>query len=313
MNRIFVFLAALAIVAIIGGSYVLGQNSSKPQEVKAAAATTGQTQQTAAPNNPRPAADDGGTQPTVVPTAVPAATPQPTATVVPAPQVKITQQCLDWNTFVAQTQNLTDPYKLIDWLDQRPEKVDHPQGGYTLSPGVYVMWTGLYVQDTTLGGTTTPYRVDGKTGVWIVNTTRNLVVPTPGGTICISGFTTAAAPAPQLASCIDAARVVSIINSNKKVDPNRIYIQLDELVDQNVNARLRASGPAVQPGKNSRTLFWVRNGNIQGSVLPIDSTEDKTLYLVTRDGDVNITFAHSGVMLCGDINPQRDFPWWGKN
>lgn len=315
VNRFFVvFLSALAIVAIIGGSYVLGQNSSKPQEVKAAAATTGQTQQ-AAPDNPRPAGDGGGAQPTVVSTSTATPAPQPTATVVP-PQAKSTQ-CLEWNTFVAQTQDISNPYKLIDWLDQRPEKVNHPQGGYTLSPGVYVMWTGLYVQDTNLGGMVSPFRVDGKTGVWIVNTSQNLVVPTPGGTICITGFNGSASPAPAVSpvasACVDKNQVVAIINNNKASNPNQIYVLLDQLVDNNPAARLRASGPAVEPAKNSRTLFWVRNGNIAGNVLALDSTEGKTLYLATSDGDVNVTFAHSGVQVCGPISPEKDFPWWGKN
>lgn len=304
MNRLYVFLSALAIVAIIGGSYVLGQSYSKPQEVKAAAATTGQTQQPAASNNPRPAGDGGG--------APPPAVPQPTS----APQAK-SGQCMDWNTFVAQTQGITDPYKLIDWLDLRPEKVDHPQAGFTLTPGIYILWTGLYVSDTSLGGTTTSFRVDGKTGVWIVNTSQNLTVPTAGGTICITGFGGAVSPSPVVSpaasSCVDTAQVISIINSNKTSNPNQIYVLLDQMVDQNPSARMRNGVAASYSIDNSKALFWVRTGQINGSVLELDRTESKSLYLATASGTVSVTFAHSGVRLCSDLNPQRDFPWWGKN
>jgi len=220
---------------------------------------------------------------------------------------------MTWAEFQTLSQGVTDPYELIRRLDLRPEKVDHPKGGYTLTTGVdeaYILWTGLYVDDPTIGGAVAPFLVDGKTGTWVVLPNKTVVIPTPGGTIKVTAYT--GGTAQTSGACVDKTSVVAIINQNKAT-PNQIYVKLDELVDANPAARLRGDGPTTIQGVNTQTLIWVRTGKVEGdNVLPLDSVESKTLYIVTKTGPVTINYAFSGVSVCQPINPANDFPWWGK-
>lgn len=228
-----------------------------------------------------------------------------------------------------------NPYEMINRLDRHPDKVNHPQGGFTISSSaseVVVFWTGLYETgfDNTFAGKVDPYRVDGRTGVYLLLPNNTITVPSPSGVLKVTGVTPdgltalradrtvavdlSAIPVKTSAtSCVQAAEVIKAINDSKASDPGRIYIRLDEIVNENPQARLRTHGPAKVSGKNTQTLIWVQNGRVNSTnVLSLDQHEGKALYLATSTGEIDIGYPHSGVETCSTINPEMDFPWWGQ-
>ena len=223
--------------------------------------------------------------------------------------VTTTTTMTTWTQFQTLTANITDPYDLIDWLDARPEKVDHPMGGWIATTGpseVLVVWTGSYIADPSYGGRVSEWLVDVNTGVWKQHPGTTVVWETPGGSIRLSTGV-------PVTDCVKTTYVIDIINTWKCTDPNQIYVRLDELANVYPGARHRTSGPASYQAGNTLDIFWVQEGQIQGHVLALDCTEGKCLYLNTSDGLVQLTYAHSGLHLCSDVNPARDFPtWWGK-
>lgn len=227
-----------------------------------------------------------------------------------------------------------NPYEMINRLDRLAAKNDRPVSGWTVSAGrneLIVIWTGIYDSnfDPTFGGKVDMFRVDGRTGVYLVLPGNTVTLPSPGGWIKVTGVTADNLAAlrsdtnvvvdrsvvptqvPLASACVAAKDVIAAINDNKRADPGRIYTKLDEIVNARTDARLRSNGGTVQ-GKNTRTLLWVQDGRINGNVLVIDQHQGKALYLVTSDGNVEVPYPHSGVQTCEDVNPQRDFPWWGK-
>lgn len=224
--------------------------------------------------------------------------------------VAIDQHDFTWSDFQnLQNQAANDTYALISMLDTRKEKENHPQSGWTATTttDILVVWTGSYINDPTYGNKVEPLLVDGKTGVWLQKPGTTVIWQTPGGSLRIFDYKGAD---DNLNSCVNAAEILEAINSNKNADSNKIYIKLDEIANKNVSAKLRTEGPATYTVKNTKALFWVRSDQIKGQVLEIDRTEGKSLYLVTADGTVNLTFAHSGLRLCNELNPVKDFPWW---
>lgn len=241
----------------------------------------------------------------------PAGQPQPQGVNLPS---------MEWATFVSATNGMNDPYQLINWLDQQSQKVDHKVGGWTSTTGAdqaMLVWTGSYIPDPTYGGDVRSWLVDGKTGTWLQKPGTSVVWQTPGGSILVTGFTSSSVASASgggsaATACVDTDKVVAIINSNKKVSPDRIYTLLDEIVDNQTTARIRGDQPATIDGKNVKTLIWVKSGSVSGNVMPLDITNGKTLYVVTKDGPVQVGYPYSGMALCSPLDPARDFPWWGK-
>lgn len=213
------------------------------------------------------------------------------------------------------------PYALIDMLDQHPAKQNHPAPMWTLVAGPQgsVVWTGSYIPDPLYQGRVVPIIVDGKTGAWLQLPGTTVEWQTAGGSIQLDNSAapsvlTPAAPQGPATGTVAKSLVVNIINTNKiSGTTDLIYVQLDQLVDNNVAARLRASGTATYTVKNTQALIWVKTGEIQGQVLELDQTDGKSLYLITADSVVTVTYAHSGVQVDAPINPANDFvDWWGK-
>lgn len=230
--------------------------------------------------------------------------------------------CMSWTAFKALADG-KGTYELIDVLDAQTMKKDHPkaEGAWNVTD-VSVVWTGLYVDDTTLGGTTTPITVDGKTGVWLVD--GPVTVPTASGEICITGFdgtmpsTLGVDPnrnggtiqVPN--ACVPTADVVALFNANKTTDPNAIYRGLDEIADNNPDARIRFGGTANVIALNTKTLVWSQTGTAFGALLELDRFESKSIWLATTNTTLNMTYPFSGLNLCTPLNPEADFPWWGN-
>lgn len=244
----------------------------------------------------------------------------------------VISDCMNWSDFVSMANGAAGVYELIDTLDARPEKIDHPvaEGAWYVNE-TSVFWTGLYVTDTTVGGHVSPIAVDGKTGTWL-GTNGPFAVPSAGGEIKIcSGSLTDARPKElkvnatrnggtiSTTTCVDTATVVKIINDNKKSDPNKIYRLLDEMVDNNTAARFRFGGQATVASQNAQTLVWVQAGQIVSEAVELDRTESKSLFLLTLTGDKLIPYPFSGMQLCTPMNPADEFgtklgnkAWWGK-
>lgn len=197
-----------------------------------------------------------------------------------------------------------DPYNIIDLFDAQSLKQDHPTGGWTVdcASGDAVVWSGVYVEDPSLGGNADAFpNNDGKTGSFVV--TDGTTFPTPAGSICISGYdnsmpdliTEYNKPAVDVSAsnCIEASKVTTIIDTFSDVNVDQVFINLDVLVDNKPAARLRASGP----GKvNANAYIWT-SGNVSGSAKQILESNGKKLFKIS--GKASIDHAFSGVMVCG--------------
>lgn len=246
----------------------------------------------------------------------PASTPE--APGAPAP---IAAGCMNWTDFKALADGKS-VYELIDLLDTQVLKKDHPEAeGKWRVTGDSVIWTGSYIDDPTYAGKAQYIAVDGKTGTWVIQ--GPVTILTPAGEICVSGYdgTMPGSTGVDLnrdggtisaSACVENDQVVDLFNQYKNSDPNRIYRGLDEMADKNPTARMRFGGQATVVAKNARTLVWAQSGTVSGPVLELDRTESKSIWLATSDGDLNMSYPFSGIMLCDSIIPARDFPWWGK-
>lgn len=206
-----------------------------------------------------------------------------------------------------------DPYTLIELLDKQCQKMDNQLGGWTFTTTdepLYV-WTGSYISDPTYGGKVEETLVDGKTGVWKQLPHTTVTWETPAGAILIgSNGGTGVSAVTSTATCVQTAEALNIINTYKS-QPNLIYVKLDEVANANPMARLRSEQANIWHNvQNTQALFWVQTDQVIGDVLPLDTTEGKTLYLPTTDGRVTLTYAHSGVRLCSPLNPQHQIVWW---
>lgn len=242
------------------------------------------------------------------PSGDPTPTPAPIATAAPS------GGGAECNNAVATFTGFSDPYKLITYLDGRPEKEDHPIGGWSATTSaneVLVVWTGSYIADPSYGGSVIPVWVDGKTGVWRQLPGKTVKWETPGGSLRIT-CSRAQAVKPGTV-CIAKAEVLKVINDFKKTQPNLIYVGLDTLVNNNPTARIRGDKGESINVENNKTLVWVREGYVTGEVLALDMTEGKGLYLATKTGTVQTQHAYSGMHVCEAINPAADFSqWWRK-
>lgn len=241
-------------------------------------------------------------------------------TLVAAAGNGIPQSQLD--EMVAKALESKDPlpaYALIDALDRLPVKENHPVPGWSLTTGDEgaVVWTGSYIPDPYYGGSVVPLVLDGKTGAWFQLPRTTVVWQTAGGSVhicstCAPSVLAPVAPAVHATGALSKTMIVDIINTYKVTDSDKIYVELDKVVDSRPDARLRASGTMTYTAKNCATLIWVKSGEISGDVVELDQTDGKSLYLVTADSVVTVTYAHSGVQLDAPIDPAADFPWWGS-
>lgn len=236
-----------------------------------------------------------------------------------------------------------DPYKIIDRLDSvRNAKEDHPQGGWDATAGpneIKVIWMGIYsVPDPTYGGKLVKYRVDGRTGVYILPSGNSVHLSGPGAamkvvykdanvdhsnvlqqvlgdtlTIVDPKSRGGASVSLSATSCVGKNDVVTVINANKS-NQGVMYEKLDEIVGSNPTARLRSGSAATITAKSGMTLVWVQAGQLTGqTVMSLDVHDGKMLALVLKDGAFEVPYPFSGVEVCQKIDPAVDFlPWWGK-
>lgn len=245
-------------------------------------------------------------------------------------------ECISFDQF--QSMVSANPYAMIQSLDTQlgSVRIDHPSANWSVSAQsdqFVAFWTGIYQTgfDITFGGKVDPWKLDGRTGVYLLLPGNTVTVPSPAASVCVNATSDQLSSLRQNKSltidqsalksneqistgdCVDQGMVISAINDNKSSDAGKIYVTLDQIVDQNSKARLRSNSGATVSVKNTRTLIWVKSGSINSDkMLIIDSHEGKSLYLATADGDVTINYPFSGVQTCGTINPSRDFPWWAK-
>lgn len=282
-------------------------------------------QPAAQPTQPAPAQPPAITATPMATTVIPGATLVPVA---PPQASGITAATCDDIVRMA-----SGPYPLIGALDRHPGKVSHDQGGFTLTTGaneVAVFWTGRYdVADITDGGKTIPVQVDGKTGVYALRPNQSIVVSSPSGVLkvrcdnltALSALPTGGQAATNgsastgTTACAQAKDAVDIINRYKASNPGRIYTDLDQLASRNAEAEFRSlEQTSTIEGRPLMTLVWLRTGNLgpQDSIIELDRHEGKSLYLATKTARLNATHQQRGTQLCTDLNPARDFPWWGR-
>lgn len=254
---------------------------------------------------------------------------------------------MNWSEFEEISRGYTngseDAGPFVDKLDTHlvDVKVDHPEGGWTLTSGANqacVFWTGLYIDelgsnlDTTFGGKVARYVVDGNSregmGVWLLLPNNSIEVPTPAGSICMDGFNGNVAPqaGPRYFDAIDAnAQSLgqgggAITISASSCLPNNVvvpmlaalgntdatFVAFDTIANQNPNARLRSGSDAVVAVKAYRSFVWTRTGNAQGPVIAIAVTNDgKSMYLATEDGEVSMTHSFSGLEVCDQVTESQ--------
>lgn len=274
-----------------------------------------------------------------VPPAAPAA-PAPAAVAPIGPLLQAPPDAVTIDAFATLLD--ANPYTVIDKLDGvRNAKVDHPVGGWDLAAGaneIQVFWTGIYDgTDVTFGGKVLKYRVDGKTGVYVLQSGQSIRVPSPGAsmrvvykdasvdrtqklnevlgdTLTIVGPKPATGSSLAASTCVAKDGVVSAINANKTANPGLMYQKLDEIVNANSTARLRSGNAATITAKNGMTLVWVQAGQLSGqTIVSLDVHDGKMLALILKDGSFEVPYPFSGVELCSKVDPATDFlPWWGK-
>lgn len=211
---------------------------------------------------------------------------------------------VDWLSYRDMVQaTFSDPYALIDWNDGRPEKKDHPAGGWTTGCDA-IVWTGMYVDEPTLGGKAKKLLVDGLTGTFIID--EGTTVPVPGGEICLSDYD-GSVPfiAPQFVrepvdvsadACVEPEKVTAIIDAFQDVNADQVFVGLDVLVDNDPTVRLRASGPGIVNADAGGAYIWT-SGYVTNAELLLTSN-GKKLFRSTG-GEMNISHAFSGVKVCG--------------
>lgn len=233
------------------------------------------------------------------------------------------------------TQAAGDPYELITLLDSPANGANKRSmpAGTTLKSTVeetVIFWTGSYITDPLYGGKVEPVLIDGQTGVWRLKPGNTIIVQSVGAYMVINstGQLTIDEAAgyewPERSNtataCLPRAEAIRALEF-KLTTPDLVFVTLDDLVNAEnapyLGARLRANdtGPATYDGKNTMTLIWTRTGEIEGSVIELITSGDKTLYLTATDGPVTATYSHTGAELCEDLNPDRDLlplGLWGK-
>ncbi|MCR4328950.1 MAG: hypothetical protein NUV65_00195 [Candidatus Roizmanbacteria bacterium] len=119
-------------------------------------------------------------------------------------------------------------------------------------------------------------------------------------------------------SCMPAAEVVRVLNDYGRSDPERVYRELDALTNVEgalyLSARMRPTpdGPQSYQVQNTKAIWWVQTGAINGPVIELHRSNGKSVYLATQDSTVSLTYAHAGVVLCTPLNPAADITWWGN-
>lgn len=250
------------------------------------------------------------TQTVAAPTKAPAATRAP-ATVTSTPALS-DGSALNWKAFKSMLTEtgMENPYDLIDWLDARQEKKDHPAGGWTVNAQASLVWTGMYVDDVTLGGKAYKLLTDGKTGVFVVE--KGTVVPTPGGEIPLTGWddkiptieynTNREAVDVSAKDCLEAQTVKSVIEAAKAINLDQVFSNLDALVDNNQSARLRAGGPGNVSVTNQQALIWTQPSAVGTGATKLLESNGKALFVATSTGTLNVNHAFSGIRLCGNYD-----------
>lgn len=201
--------------------------------------------------------------------------------------------------------NWNDPYAVINWLDSRIEKVDHPSGNWVISGTASLVWTGLYSSMPPTG--THMLLTDGLTGIYVIE--GGVTVPTAGGEIKLNGYDgNVPQVQPEFATeavdvsapdCATTSQVKAIIDAWKDSVPDQVFTNLDVLVDNLQRARLRAGGPGNVKVEAGKALLWGQPGSIvDPSVKVLLTSNGKALFLATKSATVSVMHAFSGVALC---------------
>lgn len=219
-----------------------------------------------------------------------------------------------------------NPYQMIKSLDDQAAKKDNPKGGWKLKTGpneLGVFWTGIYEDgfDTTFGGKVSEYRVDGKTGVYLLKPNNEITVPSPGGSLIVVGTNDNAKMNRILGttttvidknavigqtntkaeSCVPAENIVKAFTDHAS-NQGKIYQSLDELVNANVAARLRSNSASIVSANAYRTIIWVQNGQLKENWTILNTHDGKVIGMATKDGDLYVGYPFSGVQSCGDLD-----------
>lgn len=220
------------------------------------------------------------------------------------------------------------PYDLISLLDSQEGKIPQPSQNFTVvaENAAVLYWTGAYPSGKIPTGFD-PKVVDGDTGVFCVDAGTAVTVNFVGAYMPVSLFNPNVEINQQMqepTSCMPIADVANILNTYAPHDLEAMYRNFDAAVNvegaPHLSARLRSPGDQAwsYQVKNTQAIWWVKTGAIDGPVLDLGVTSNgKSLYLATEDGEVNLLHAHGGVVICehpdgGGLNPERDIKWWGQ-
>lgn len=259
-----------------------------------------------APGAPLPQAPTGG----------PSA-PQPTAGLAPtaAAQLDGCGNPPDFSGYVGK------PYDLIAKLDSQEAKVPQGSTNFTVNAerGCLLYWTGAYTGGHLPTGFT-PLFVDGQTGVYMVSKGTIATVNFVGAYMELAKFNPSAEVKQDAGDnpdgCMPAQKVADILSANNSTDPEAIFRLLDAATNVEeapyLSARYRPTpdGPHTYNVKNTMAVFWVQSGQISGPTIELASSQGKSVYLSTEDGQVNLLHAHAGVRLCESLNPQQMLTYW---
>lgn len=248
----------------------------------------------------------------------------PAAPVIPAggspasvAPVVVPSDCVapDFASFVG------DPYGLIAKLDAQNAKIPQSTTPFTISATECVLyWTGAYTGGVFPTGFV-PIFVDGQTGVFLIRQGTTVTLSSVGAWMPLSSFDPNAVVVASSAvptGCMPAEKALVLINTYGKSNPDYMFDEFDKAVNVEgapwLNARMRPTpdGPAQYQAQNTQALWWVRTGNIEGPVIELVQSLGKSLYLSTADGQIDVTWAHAGVVLCTPLNPAADITWWGN-
>ncbi|HLL60857.1 MAG TPA: hypothetical protein VK338_04010 [Candidatus Nitrosocosmicus sp.] len=218
-----------------------------------------------------------------------------------------------------------DVYDLIKWGESYFYNQSMRYGRNIKTPPVtiyaggdttYLILTGFYNVD--IGAQLDQIKCDGKTCGVLLRYNSSYELRSPALLINIKRDGSSQAPGnsqpPTTATgCVETKSIVQTINGSKANNSNQMYVDLDTIASNFPEAQLRSLTGGMVEGKALMTLIWVRGGTITDpDVLLLDATDGKNLYLLTKTKQYNVPYPYRGLQLCSDLNPQRDFPWWGK-
>ncbi|MDP4011093.1 MAG: hypothetical protein Q8P72_02585 [Candidatus Roizmanbacteria bacterium] len=215
---------------------------------------------------------------------------------------------------------ISDPYTLISLLDAQPNKVPQNSTSFLLSTDVpTIYWTGRYP-----GGASESFKrlsIDGQTGAFCLDANTEVSVNFVGAFMPADMFTEVVSVTTEddmADSCVPSQIVVDLLNAFAQMDGERLFRELDALVNVEgapyLSARFRPeplAGKTYEDLTPATAVMWTQTGRIGDANVELAQSQGKSAYLNTEP-ELLMSYAHTGLLLCDPMDPANQLTYWGN-